>query len=62
LPLPWSGDAKTGAGTGSAGRCWLDSGAFVNEVLHTEHYRRYLSIAEPLYAAPREVRFLTPID
>ena len=42
-------------------RC-LDSDAFVQEVLHTEHYRRYLSIAEPLYAAPREVRFLTPID
>jgi quinol monooxygenase YgiN len=41
---------------------WLDSDAFINEVLHTEHYRRYLTIAEPLYAAPREVRFLTPID
>jgi quinol monooxygenase YgiN len=41
---------------------WLDSDAFVNEVLHTEHYRRYLTIAEPLYAAPREVRFLQPID
>ena len=35
---------------------------FVDEVLRTEHYRRYLSIAEPLYAAPREVRFPTPID
>jgi hypothetical protein len=31
-------------------------------VLQTEHYRRYLSIAEPLYVAPREVRFLTPVD
>jgi hypothetical protein len=30
--------------------------------LQTEHYRRYLNIAEPLYVAPREVRFLTPID
>jgi quinol monooxygenase YgiN len=41
---------------------WLDSDAFVNEVLQTEHYRRYLSIVEPLYVASREVRFLTPID
>jgi quinol monooxygenase YgiN len=41
---------------------WLDSDAYANEVLQTEHFRRYLSITEPLYAGPREVRFLTPID
>jgi quinol monooxygenase YgiN len=41
---------------------WLDSDAYLNEVLHTEHFRRYLSISEPLYVAPREVRFLTQID
>jgi quinol monooxygenase YgiN len=41
---------------------WLDSDAYLNEVLQTEHYRHYLSISEPLYVAPREVRFLTPID
>ena len=30
---------------------WLESDACANEVLHTEHFRRDLSITEPLYAA-----------
>lgn len=41
---------------------WLDSEAYLNQVLPSDHYRRYLDLTEALYVAPREVTFLTPIE
>jgi quinol monooxygenase YgiN len=41
---------------------WLDYDVYLNEVLQTAHYRRYVELSEPLYIVPRKVLFLTPID
>lgn len=49
-------------GTFVLNELWLNGRLFVEEILLMPFYQRYIERCEPLYAAPRTVRVLSPID
>jgi quinol monooxygenase YgiN len=40
---------------------WSDRETFEKEILALDFYRKYAVLSEAMYAAPREMRFLTPM-
>jgi quinol monooxygenase YgiN len=49
-------------GTFVLNELWRDGRVFVAEILSLPFYQRYIERCEPLYAAPRTVLVLEPID
>ena len=41
---------------------WRDRDEYRNEVLRRDYFRRYLAVSEALYAAPRQVTLLDPVE
>lgn len=41
---------------------WRDQDEYVNEILERDYFKRYLAASESMYAAPRVVLQLDPID
>ncbi len=40
---------------------WSDWDTFTQEILQLDFYRDYATTSEPMYSAPREMRFLAPL-
>ncbi|MDN5746975.1 MAG: antibiotic biosynthesis monooxygenase [Pseudonocardia sp.] len=40
---------------------WSDWDTFTQEILQLDFYRDYAAASEPMYSAPRQMRFLTPL-
>jgi quinol monooxygenase YgiN len=41
---------------------WRDQDEYVNDIVQRDYYKRYLAASESMYAAPRVVVQLNPID
>lgn len=56
------GEVADRPGTFVLSEHWRSAKEYVEEILRLPYFRKYLEISEPLYAVPRTVRLLTPVD
>ncbi len=56
------GEVSGRPGTFVLSECWRNAGEYVDVILELPFFRRYVERTERLYAEPREVLVLAPVD